>query len=187
VLKSGAAVGSPLSWQPKILGYVSEPTCPVSCGSLKIKQTRISSKWSHLGLVALLKARWRNRWSGSGSRSSGSRSSGGGGSSGSSGRLKSGRSWRSGRWSGDWVERSGASSGGARPRGEATNSVGDLIRGDPQLPSLPSLICCGCYYNCCTSGSIETPLLFALLLLKIDSLALDLSKGARRVLVISSP
>jgi hypothetical protein len=36
-------------------------------------------------------------------------------------------------------------------------------------------------------GSVQMPLLSALLLLKIDSLALDLSEGARRVLVISSP
>jgi hypothetical protein len=110
---------------------------------------------------------------------------GGGGNRGSGGRLKSGRSWRSGRSSGDWVERRGASSGGARPRREATNSVDDLIRGDPQLPSLLSLICCCC--KSCTSGSVQTPLLSALLLLKIDSLALDLFEGARRVLVISSP
>jgi hypothetical protein len=118
----------PLSWQTRIHRYMFEPTYPGSYGSLKIKQASISSKRSHLSLVTLLEARWRNKWSGSGSGSSGSWSGGGGGSSGSSGRLESDRSSRSGRWSGDWVGRSGASSGGASPRPEATDSEGDLIR-----------------------------------------------------------
>jgi hypothetical protein len=107
-----------------------ELTYPDSCGSLKIKQARINSKRSHLGLVTLSELRWRNRWSGSGSGSSGSKSSGGGGNNESGGRLESGRSWRSGRWSGDWVRWSGASSGGASLRREATNSISDLIKGN---------------------------------------------------------
>jgi hypothetical protein len=84
------------------------------------------------------------------------------------------------------VRRSGASNGGASPRPKATDSEGDLIRRNLQLTSLLCLI----YYYCCnrcTSGSVQTPLLSALLLVKVDNLALDLSEGARRVLVISSP
>jgi hypothetical protein len=41
--------------------------------------------------------------------------------------------------------------------------------------------------KCCTSGSVHTTLLLALLLLDIDSLPLDLPEGARRVLIVSSP
>jgi hypothetical protein len=63
----------------------------------------------------------------------------------------------------------------------------NLIRRNLELASLLSLICCCYHCNCCTCGSVQAPLLPALLLLKIDSLALDLSEGARRVVVISSP
>ena len=78
----------------------------------------------------------------------------------------------------------GVGSSGARPRREATNSIGNLIRRNPELVSLLSLICCCCR---CTCGSVQATLLPALLLLKIDGLALDMSEGASRVLVISSP
>jgi hypothetical protein len=50
-------------------------------------------------------------------------------------------------------------------------------------PLNPGVTRCKCY----TSGSVHTSLLPALLLLKIDCLPLDLSQGARRVLVVSSP
>jgi hypothetical protein len=62
-----------------------------------------------------------------------------------------------------------------------------MIRRNPELASLLSLIYCCCCCKCCTCGSIQAPLLPALLLLKIDGLALDLSEGARRVLIIFSP
>jgi hypothetical protein len=81
---------------------VSELTYLDSYGSLKIKQSRINSKWSHLSLVTLPEARWRNRWSGSGNGSIRRWSGGGGGHIRCGGRLESGKSWRSGRWSGDW-------------------------------------------------------------------------------------
>jgi hypothetical protein len=78
-------------------------------------------------------------------------------------------------------------SSGARPRREATNSIGYLIRGNLELASPLSLICYYCHCKCCTSGSFHTSLLPALLLLKIDRLPHDLPEGVRRVLVVSSP
>jgi hypothetical protein len=76
---------------------------------------------------------------------------------------------------------------GARTRGEATNSIGNLIGWNLQLSSLLCLLsgrCCCCR---CSGCSVQTPLLAAFLLLQIHGLSLDLPKGARRVLVISSP
>jgi hypothetical protein len=49
------------------------------------------------------------------------------------------------------------------------------------------MICRCCCGNCCIGGFVQTSLLLAPLLLKVDSLALILFEGARRVLVISSP
>jgi hypothetical protein len=72
-------------------------------------------------------------------------------------------------------------------RREATNLEGDLIGGNPHLTSLLCLIYRSCCGNCCTGGSVQTSLLLAALLLKVDSLALILSEGVRRILVISSP
>jgi hypothetical protein len=78
-------------------------------------------------------------------------------------------------------------SSGVRPRCEATKYVVNLIRGDLQLSSPLCLLCCRCCCKCYTSGSVHTTLLLALLLLKVNSLPLDLPEGARRVLVVSSP
>jgi hypothetical protein len=66
-----------------------------------------------------------------------------------------------------------------------TNSVGNLIGRNLQLGSLLCLLggCCCCCLGC----SVHTPLLVAFLLLQIHGLSLDLPKGARRVLVVSSP
>ena len=76
---------------------------------------------------------------------------------------------------------------GARTRGEATNSIGNLIGRNLQLSSSLCLLsgCCCCYR--CTGCSVQTPLLAAFLLLQINSLSLDLPEGVRRILVISSP
>jgi hypothetical protein len=105
------------------------------------------------------------------------------------GRHRSGKTWRSGgRWSGsdDWSRGVKTSRCGASPRWDAMDTKGDLIRGNPQLASLlRSLRSCWCYY--CSSSSIQLSLLLASLLLKVNMLSLALSKGARRVLVISSP
>jgi hypothetical protein len=87
--------------------------------------------------------------------------------------------WR--LWRKEW------GSSGARLRREATKSIGYLIRGNLELASPLSLICCCYRYKCCTSGSVHTSLLPALLLLKIECLPFDLPEGARRVLVVSSP
>jgi hypothetical protein len=89
---------------------------------------------------------------------------------------------------GDGVETvaKGVGSSGARSRREATNPICNLIRGNLELASLLSLVCCYYRCKCCTSGSVHTSLLPALLLLKIDGLPLDLPEGARRVLDVFS-
>jgi hypothetical protein len=92
------------------------------------------------------------------------------------------------KWEVEWrLRRKEWGSSGVRPRREATNPIGNLIRRNLELASPLSLICCCCRCKCCTCGSIHTSLLPALLLLKIDYPSFDLSEGARRVLVVSSP
>jgi hypothetical protein len=174
----------PLSRQPRNHWYVSEPMHPGSCGSLKVEQAWVRVKRTHLWLITLPEARWRNRWNGSGN--SGSWCGGGNGHNRCGGRLKSGRGWRSGRrWSGEWVGRVEPRRSGASPRRESTNSEGYLIKGDPQPTTLLCLIYC-CGGNCCTSGSVQPSLFLASLLLKVDFLALVLSERAMRVLIILS-
>jgi hypothetical protein len=74
---------------------------------------------------------------------------------------------------------------GARTRGKATNSIGNLIGRNLQLSSLLCLLS-GCCCRC-SGCSVQTPLLAAFLLLQINGLSLDLPEGLRRILVISSP
>jgi hypothetical protein len=72
---------------------------------------------------------------------------------------------------------------GARTRGEAMNSIGNLVGRNLQLSSLLCLLS-GCR---CSGCSVQTSLHAAFLLLQIHGLSLDLPEGARRILIISSP
>ena len=71
-------------------------------------------------------------------------------------------------WQKEW------GSSGVRPRREATNSIGYLIRENLELASPLSLIYCCYRCKCCTSGCVHMSLLPALLLLKMDCLPFDL-------------
>jgi hypothetical protein len=78
-------------------------------------------------------------------------------------------------------------SGGARPGGETTNTVCNLIGWSLRLISKLGLRSGRCSYCRCTGCSVRTPLLAAFLLLQVNGLALDLPEGATGILIIASP